>query len=325
MNSAELDFYVPGPDQKKLREQRLERQREDMSSWRKKGDAPAKDAPKGLSLGPRQRVMEDSELAKTKAEEERRQREAVWSSAAVPHVDRRREWKNNGFEFDRDHFRNSTNPNSRYHSSQKCECSGEHYDAYIHDTITICKPADGKGEATVVTYNKQEARQKELALSSKARSGGGEEEPHTGLCDVLGPDVAGKQRAVDLACQMHEDVRSTQGGKIPTAEVGYVVREGYEHTHDRRQPRDGTEGEFCQSCHSNNNTFLRSSNSVGGAPAPSTTLPAEVKSTRVYTVELQDRVSNKDTGMVRRKSPPRQGIPVELPDSWLNSNENNNH
>lgn len=381
-----LDFYIPPKGHRQLAKERLNRQREDMFS-RRSDKANTSFHPvtgercqvvKGYDSAPKQAYIAGSEREAAALEAERSRKEALWAAAATAGQERRRLWHITGFRFERSHFRTSEDPDSPYHFANKAKLEAankrllrtghvqEPYEPYYHDGITFCEPAKVPGPVVTVlavTCNEEEGEVRELAAQVAPESGSPLQPDVPGnRNNVLGPSVARKQRSVQLAENMYQDLvhrqatlTGTASGspeslqvQLPTSELAYSLRPSYVANHSVReedvparasrpstrsakyeQHQQTAQGQFTASqlptltAAPRSHSGLSDMDSTLGSTAHrrSTThshhLPAESKEMRLYAVHLRRTIGDEDMAMVRRQEPPRNGVPVQLPETWL--------
>lgn len=371
-----LDFYAPASDHRVMNKEKLMRQREVMFSWRKDCHLTTFN-PK---TGARQRIPNRYEMqakqvvlpgTQREAEQLKKQRQAetvIWDGAAGLTTDKCREWKATGFTFDEEHFRTSSNPRNRYHPRNKPRVTAQAlrekqkaiqmhpYKPYYHNSALISCPADGDEVFSLaVTCNKEEAIQRELHASKDAyqrrmmqknTKESASQEPPPSWCEALGPVISSKQRNVELASAMYEDLVARQAAitgteigspesldiQIPTSEVAYSLRPEYLKTHQptnkrvafasTRREEEGEEEEGGEqqraapgaSVHSDAHASLLDPSGV--TSSSQTLLPTEAKGTRLYAISLKRTFNNEDSSMTRRQEPMRYGVAVDLPPSW---------
>eukprot|EP00796_Vickermania_ingenoplastis_P010713 gene10713-7444_t len=364
MAAPVLDFYAPAPDHRRTNKEKLSRQRDALYSWRADHQKTTFDPKTGArkpilnsyEMAPKQVIMPGSQREAALLHKKRQQEETIWDFASGTPCDRRREWRATGFTFDAEHFRTSDDPRSKYYPKNKPPITASSlrakqraiqtnpYKPYYHDAILLsCPPAGSEVTCLAVTYNKAEAVQRELHAAKASRQARlmrkepGEEDPApASWCEALGPAISAKQRNMELAEHMYQDLVCRQAAltdtevgspesldiQIPTSEIAYSLRAEYLKKHSTNHP-GATQGERSAGQGTSASPESGSGEPVtmgnGSRRAPGMRqhfLPAEAKSTRLYAIALRRYFCNEESSMTQRQEPVRQGVAVDLPASW---------
>lgn len=171
-SSPQLDFYVKPKTNRQCVKERLSLQREPMYSWRRNFSATTFHPTTGkrvvqqhgFDATPQQRLGKTGSVAPP-AEEPLDAKQPIWSSAEGTKIDRRREWRQTGFTFERTHFKKlsssaaaATTEGDQQNQQRRTAAANRQlpllthqrkqavdadlYTPYLHDSILLCRLPD---------------------------------------------------------------------------------------------------------------------------------------------------------------------------------------